>query len=309
MALTYLELTNDVITRMNEVQLTSTTFLDARGVQVQCQNAVNESIRYINQKEFAYPFNHATNSSTLTPGVVRYSLPTSAKHIDYNTARIKKSVSLNASGNNLAKLDYNEYISKEFANQEDEIASTTLDGSHSASVTTLSLTSTTDFSASGVVFIGNEQITYTAISGNDITGCTRGANSTTAATHSSGVVVTQFDNGSIPQYIIRTLDNNYLLYPFPNKGYTLAFDFFTFPDDLTAHGDTTTIPDRFKPIITDGAAAFVYQYRGEMNQYQINFDRFEQGIKNMQSLLINKFEYVRSTVITRPTSFNVGILY
>ena len=309
MALTYLELTNDFITRMNEVQLTSTTFLDARGVQVQCQNAVNESIRYINQKEFAYPFNHATNSSTLTPGVVRYSLPTSAKHIDYNTARIKKSVSLNASGNNLAKLDYNEYISKEFANQEDEIASTTLDGSHSASVTTLSLTSTTDFSASGVVFIGNEQITYTAISGNDITGCTRGANSTTAATHSSGVVVTQFDNGSIPQYIIRTLDNNYLLYPFPNKGYTLAFDFFTFPDDLTAHGDTTTIPDRFKPIITDGAAAFVYQYRGEMNQYQINFDRFEQGIKNMQSLLINKFEYVRSTVITRPTSFNVGILY
>jgi len=309
MALTYLELTNDVITRMNEVQLTSTTFLDARGVQVQCQNAVNESIRYINQKEFAYPVNHATNSSTLTPGVVRYSLPTSAKHIDYNTARIKKSVSLNASGNNLAKLDYNEYISKEFANQEDEIASTTLDGSHSASVTTLSLTSTTDFSASGVVFIGNEQITYTAISGNDITGCTRGANSTTAATHSSGVVVTQFDNGSIPQYIIRTLDNNYLLYPFPNKGYTLAFDFFTFPDDLTAHGDTTTIPDRFKPIITDGAAAFVYQYRGEMNQYQINFDRFEQGIKNMQSLLINKFEYVRSTVITRPTSFNVGILY
>jgi len=309
MALTYLELTNDVITRMNEVQLTSTTFLDARGVQVQCQNAVNESIRYINQKEFAYPFNHATNSSTLTPGVVRYSLPTSAKHIDYNTARIKKSVSLNASGNNLAKLDYNEYISKEFANQEDEIASTTLAGSHSASVTTLSLTSTTDFSASGVVFIGNEQITYTAISGNDITGCTRGANSTTAATHSSGVVVTQFDNGSIPQYIIRTLDNNYLLYPFPNKGYTLAFDFFTFPDDLTAHGDTTTIPDRFKPIITDGAAAFVYQYRGEMNQYQINFDRFEQGIKNMQSLLINKFEYVRSTVITRPTSFNVGILY
>ena len=309
MALTYLSLTNDVITRMNEVTLTAANFLDARGVQVQCQNAVNESIRYINQKEFAYPFNHATNSSTLTPGVVRYSLPTSAKHIDYNTARIKKSVSLNASGNNLAKLDYNEYISKEFANQEDEIASTTLDGSHSASVTTLSLTSTTDFSASGVVFIGNEQITYTAISGNDITGCTRGANSTTAATHSSGVVVTQFDNGSIPQYIIRTLDNNYLLYPFPNKGYTLAFDFFTFPDDLTAHGDTTTIPDRFKPIITDGAAAFVYQYRGEMNQYQINFDRFEQGIKNMQSLLINKFEYVRSTVITRPTSFNVGILY
>ena len=68
------------------------------------------------------------------------------------------------------------------------------------------------------------------------------------------------------------------------------------------------MPDRFKPVIVDGASALVYQYRGEMNQYQINFERFEQGIKNMQSLLINKFEYVRSTVIIRPTNFSVGTL-
>ena len=46
---------------MNEVVLTSTNFASPRGVQVQCQNAVNEAIRYINQREFGYPFNHATN--------------------------------------------------------------------------------------------------------------------------------------------------------------------------------------------------------------------------------------------------------
>jgi len=69
---------------------------------------------------------------------------------------------------------------------------------------------------------------------------------------------------------------------------------------LSAHGDTTSIPDRFAPVIVDGAAAFVYQYRGETQQYQLNFARFEQGIKNMQSLLINKYEYVRSTVIIAP---------
>ena len=90
MALTFLSLTNSVITRMNEVVLTSTTFANARGVQVQCQEAVNEAIRYINQREFSYPFNHANNTSTLTAGVVRYSVPTSTKYIDYNTARIKK---------------------------------------------------------------------------------------------------------------------------------------------------------------------------------------------------------------------------
>ena len=72
---------------------------------------------------------------------------------------------------------------------------------------------------------------------------------------------------------------------------------------LSADGDTTTIPARFDPVIIDGATAFVYQYRGETTQYQLNFSRFEQGIKNMQSLLVNKYEYVRSTVIQQPTGY------
>ena len=308
MALTFLTLTNSVITRMNEVVLTSSNFSSARGVQVQCQNAVNEAIRYINQREFGYPFNHSTETKTLTPGVVRYSIPTSTKYIDYNTARIKKDLDVNASGNNLSKLNYNEYITKEYANQEDEIASTTLNGSHSSSVTTLTLTSTTDFDSSGTVFIGGEQVTYTGVLGNDITGCTRGANSTTAETHSSGVTVTQFDRGGVPQYIVRTLDNNYLLYPFPDKQYTLTFDYFTFPSDLSAHGDTTTIPDRFAPVVVDGATAYVYQYRGELNQYQLNFERFNQGIKNMQSLVINKYDYIRSTKIDIASDYSNPVL-
>jgi hypothetical protein len=311
MALTFLSLTNDVITRMNEVVLTSTTFANARGVQVQCQNAVNESIRYINQREFGYSFNHAQNSSTLTPGVARYSLPTSTKSVDYNTARIKKDDDLNSAGNNLVSLNYNEYIDKDYPNEEDQIKSTTLNGSHSSSVATLTLTSTTGFAASGKVYIGGEQITYTAVSGNDITGCTRGANSTTAALHADGTTVTQFDGGGVPRNIVRTPDNNYLLYPYPDKQYALVFDYFTFPSDLSAHGDTTSIPDRFGPVIVDGATAFVYQYRGEMQQYQLNFGRFEQGIKNMQSLLINKYEYVRSTVLITPrgsANFMAGVI-
>ena len=52
MAETFLTLTNSVLSRMNEVQLTSSTFSSARGIQTQAQNAVNEAIRYINQHTF-----------------------------------------------------------------------------------------------------------------------------------------------------------------------------------------------------------------------------------------------------------------
>ena len=53
----FLTYTNDVLAKLNEVQLTSTDFTDARGIQIQAKNAVNQAIRYINQREFCWPFN------------------------------------------------------------------------------------------------------------------------------------------------------------------------------------------------------------------------------------------------------------
>ena len=298
MAESYLTLTNKVLARLNEVQLTSSNFTNARGIQVQAQNAVNESVRYINQKEFQYPFNHSTKTETLVPGTVRYSIPTTAKTVDYNTFRIVKDSDLGSSGGRLYVLNYNDYINS-YITQEDEITTTNLDGSLTDSATTVTVNSTTGFDSTGTIFIGNEQITYTGTSSTTFTGATRGANDTTAAAHSDDTQVAQFEQGGVPQYVSRTPDNNFLLYPFPTKGFSLKYDFFSFPTDMSASTDTTTIPDRFAAVIVDGATAFVYQYRGETNQYQLNFARFEQGIKNMQTLLVNRFEYIRSTFIPK----------
>ena len=298
MAETYLTLTNRVLTRLNEVELTSSTFSSSRGIQTQTKTAINEAVRYINQREFNYPFNHATDSETLVAGTFKYSIPATAKLADYDTFRVVKDSDLGVSGGKLNSMNYKEYVEHHITH-EDEIITTTLNGSHSSSVTTLTLTSTTDFDSAGSAFIGSEIISYTGVSGNDLTGVTRGTQSTTAAIHASGVQVAQFSNGSAPTHVIRTLDNNYILFPCPNKAYTIKYDYFTFPTDMSAHGDTTTIPDRFAAIIVDGATAFIYQYRGETQQYAINFTRFEQGIKSMQTLLVNKFDYLRSTYITR----------
>ena len=59
------------------------------------------------------------------------------------------------------------------------------------SVTTIPVGNTNPFTASGTVKILNEQITYTGVDGTNLTGCTRGANSTSAVVHISGELVEQ----------------------------------------------------------------------------------------------------------------------
>jgi len=296
MAYDYLGLVNDVNRRLNEVELTASNFSSAIGEYAMVRDSINVAIRYINQHEFAYPFNHDTSTSVLVPGVVRYAIPTDAKYVDYNTARLKKDTTISFSGQSLDTLPYNEYIDKQYINQEDEVVSTTLNGSHSASVTTLTLTSTTGFTASGTIHIGGEQVTYTAISSNDLTGCSRGVNSTTAAIHASGTTVTQFSEGGSPRFIVRTLDNNFLLYPFPDKQYQLSFDYFTLPTDLSAATDVPSLPVQFRYIIVEGAMYTAYMFRGETQEANFMKSNFEEGIKQMRSLYINKYNYIRSTV-------------
>ena len=69
---------------------------------------------------------------------------------------------------------------------------TTLNGAIDASTTTVVLTSAVNFPSTGTnhIQIGSEEISYTGISGNTLTGVTRGARGTTAASHSDGATIT-----------------------------------------------------------------------------------------------------------------------
>jgi|TARA_R100001463_G_scaffold31017_1_gene70334 hypothetical protein len=234
MAYTYLDITNEVIARMNEVALTSSNFGSARGFQVQCKNAVNDAINYVNQREFGWPFTHSTQTQTLVAGQTRYTIPADTQSIDYDTFRISKDDTLGVSGITLRILDYKEYTQK-YIDQE-----------------------------------------------------------------------TTSDVGAVPIYVFRTPDNNYGLYPYPDKAYELKYEYFQKPTALSAHGDVPTIPEQFRQVIVDGATAYSYQYRGEAQQYGINFARFEDGIKQMQTILLNRADYVRSTYIPYSQRYGAG---
>jgi len=64
-----------------------------------------------------------------------------------------------------------------------------LNGAIDDAVTTITLTDTTGFPVAGLIKIDSEEIRYTSISDFDLVDCTRGVNSTTAASHSDAAVV------------------------------------------------------------------------------------------------------------------------
>ena len=92
-------------------------------------------------------------------------------------------------------------------------ATTTLAGAISATTTSITLTSGTNFDdtsgkysrdASNVyyIIIDDEIISYTTISGTGITSATRGANSTTAVSHANGATVELYQIHKVPLYDI-----------------------------------------------------------------------------------------------------------
>ena len=112
MAYDYLGLINDVNRRLNEVELTTSNFATATGEYGMIKDAVNASIRYINQHEYEWPFNHVTADETMTAGVVRYAFPADAKTVDFDSFRIKRNATLGNDTKRIKIITYEEYLDK-----------------------------------------------------------------------------------------------------------------------------------------------------------------------------------------------------
>ena len=79
MSLTYLSLCNDVLRRINEVEIASAEFSNVRGIQSLAKDAVQDTLDQINHQEFEWPWNHIVQTQVLTPGKVDYDFATNIK--------------------------------------------------------------------------------------------------------------------------------------------------------------------------------------------------------------------------------------
>jgi hypothetical protein len=223
MAYNYITLVNEVQRRLNEVELTTATFDTARGFHALSKDAINSSIRHINQEEFEWPWNHVEASEVLLADEARYSYPYDAKTINMNTFRIKRDADLNVDTIKLKILSYEEYLDK-YADME----------------------------------------------------------------YNSNL-------SSTPRYVVRTPSRELMFIPTPDKAYEVIYEYFTTSYDLQKADDVPTTPEQYRHVIVDGAMYYAYVFRGDMQSANATVSKFEQGLKNMRSLNINRTNYLRDT--------------
>jgi hypothetical protein len=231
MAYNFLGLVNEINRRLNEVELTSSNFSTAKGFYAHAKDAVNASLRHINQSEYEWPFNHVVQEDVLTAGITRYPFPDDCKVISFDTFRIKEDSSLSNNTRKLKQVAYEEYLEKS---------------------------------------VSQEYKTIT-------------------------------ENNALPNYVFHAPSLEYGMIPPPDQAYTVVFEYYRIPVDLEQSTDVPAVPERFKHIIVDGSMYYAYLFRGDTQMAQLSLQKFEGGIKNMRSMLINRYDYLRSYMITNNT--------
>lgn len=89
--------------------------------------------------------------------------------------------------------------------------------------------------------------------------------------------------------------------PAPNQDYEIEYEYYRVPVDLISSTDVPSIPERFRHVIVDGAMYHAYMFRSNEQAANIAKSKFEEGLKRMRTLLVNRYTYMRSTMVAQPS--------
>jgi hypothetical protein len=114
---------------------------------------------------------------------------------------------------------------------------------------------------------------------------------------------------TLPRVVFRTPNQGFGVYPAPDNAYELVYEYYRLPVDLINATDVPSVPEQFRYVIIDGAMHYAYLFRGNTQDASIQFQKFEEGIKDMRTLYINRYHYVRDTrVLGAGYSFNSRVV-
>jgi len=107
---TFLSLTNELLRRLNEVQIDQADFANVKNVQALAKDAINSAIRQMLQDAQEWPFTLVTYEQTLVAGTNAYNFPADYSKADWDTFYIKQLTSENNTPKKLNLITYDQYL-------------------------------------------------------------------------------------------------------------------------------------------------------------------------------------------------------
>ena len=331
MSLTYMDLCNKVLRRINEIEFSQTDFDSATGLHAATKDAVLHAIAKINSAEFEWPFNATTYTQTLQAGVESYQFPSDLKTVDFNSFQIQRDVNSVV----ITKIDADTFTYPlPITNLGNSVNSATTEtytaSTGDATVGAINNTSSTA-TVGAIIDIASASLSSNVVTVN--TSSAHGLNTNdTVGISNLGFDVTDpnsvkvenfrtlkkierdeyFNHGrdadanslaagrGMPDHIFMdhgvgsglSQDLYFGITPSPDKAYKVKFNYFAVPFKLSEYNDITRIPDNFEHVIVDGAVHFMFTFKENMDAGQLALMSFQQGIKEMQSQLINSYERI-----------------
>ena len=97
----------------------------------------------------------------------------------------------------------------------------------------------------------------------------------------------------VPRLIIRTPSRELICHPVPDKAYTIVYEYYSMGYDLENALDVPSLPEQYRFAIVDGAMYYAFQFRGDTQAADVALRKFEDQIKNLRTININRTPYLR----------------
>lgn len=228
MASTFLVLTNKLLRRLNEVQLTSTTFADARNTQAMAQDAIIAAIAEINTSETQWPWNTQTGTTNVVLNTLAYQFDNDEIVPDWDTFRLLKTATVQPFP--LKYLTSEEYY--KFYRQIDIQAIDT---------------------------------------------------------------VTNVGQGT-PRFIF-PVPGGFGISPSPDTTYTINYEYYVTPTELSLHSDICVIPTVWDYVIINMALKHYYMYKDNTEQAGFWINESNKTLTKMRNSIVNRDDYVWSNMV------------
>src|SRR5690349_4470263 len=86
---TWIDLTNRLLRRVNDVEIPQSDFASARGVQAAAKDYIQDIVREINTTKTNWPFNAVEHSQTLEAGTEEYAWPANFTAAEWGSFQIQ----------------------------------------------------------------------------------------------------------------------------------------------------------------------------------------------------------------------------